>query len=183
MIASISMMNKPKVFRSCFFFILRGIQNNASNNCKVHFWLHFCTFLVGMVWTIKKAEQKKLEAFQMRCYRKTLNISWQDKVRNDEVWRRISADGNAPELITLRINKTQLTWFGHIVRMKNNRISKRILLETVTGKNRRGRPRKRWENDIMVNSTFYLEYRRAQDRQEWRAKIRGANVLRDMVQD
>ena len=132
-------------------------------------------------WTIRKADQKKLEAFQMRCLRKTLNISWQDKVRNDEVWRRASAGGNPPELITSRIHKIQLSWFGHIVRMKNSTLPNCILFETVTGKNGRGRPRKRWENDIIMNSTFYLEHRRAQDRQEWKKKIRGANVLRDTV--
>ena len=59
-------------------------------------------------WTIRKADQKRLEAFQMRCLRATLNISWQDKVRNEEVWRRAaSAGGNPPELITSRIHEIQ----------------------------------------------------------------------------
>ena len=43
------------------------------------------------IWTIKTNDLKKLEAFEMRCYRKILNISWKDKIRNEEVLSRISS--------------------------------------------------------------------------------------------
>jgi hypothetical protein len=55
-------------------------------------------------------------------------------------------------------------------------------METVPGTNRQGRPRKRWEDDIMAGTTFHMVYRIAQDRNTWSEFVRGANVLRDTVQ-
>ncbi len=126
------------------------------------------------VWTIKKADQNKLEAFEMRCYRKVLNISWQDKIRNDEVLARISRVSSPARNIISRIKDAQLSWFGHVARMDNNRLPKRIMLETVSGKNRKGRPRKHWENDIISGQTFYFCI---QNRDTWKDYIHGANVL------
>ena len=61
-------------------------------------------------------------------------------------------------------------------------IPKRILMETVPGTNRQGRPRKIREDDIMAGTTFHMVYRIAQDRNTWSEFVRGANVLRDTVQ-
>ena len=134
------------------------------------------------VWTIKTNDLKKLVAFEMRCYRKLLNISWKDKIRNDKVLSRISSCNFKPKRILARITESQLTWFGHVCRMNNIRHPKRILMETVPGTNRQGRPRKRWEDDIMAGTTFHMVYRTAQDRNTWSEFVRGANVLWDTVQ-
>ena len=117
------------------------------------------------IWTIKKADRKKIEAFELRCYRKILNIKWQDKIKNEDVIARISrASFHPTKNITSRINEAQLSWFGHVSRMKSHRNPNRIMLETVSGKNRIGRPRKRWEDDITKGLTFHSAYRTAQDR-------------------
>ena len=50
-------------------------------------------------------------------------------------------------------------------------------METVTGTNRQGRPRKRWEDDIIAGTTFHKAYTNAQDRIRWVEFVRGANVL------
>ena len=134
------------------------------------------------IWTIKANDLKKLVAFEMRCFRKILNISWKDKIRNEEVLSRISSCAFKSKRILARITESQLTWFGHVCRMNNIRHPKRILLETVPGTNRQGRPRKRWEDDILATcSTFHLAYRNAQDRNTWAEFVRGANVLWDTV--
>ena len=55
-------------------------------------------------------------------------------------------------------------------------------METVPGTNRQGRPRKRWEDDIIAaGTTFHLAYRNAQDRYTWAEFVRGANLFRDMI--
>ena len=134
------------------------------------------------IWTIKKNDLKKLVAFEMSCYRKVLNITWKDKTRNEDVLLRISSFKFKPKRILARITESQLSWFGHVCRMSNMRLPKRILMEMVPGTNRQGRPRKRWEDDIIAGSTFLEAYRNAEDRNKWADFVHGANVLWDTVQ-
>ena len=134
------------------------------------------------IWTIKNNDLKKLAAFEMRCYRKVLNITWKDKIRNEDVLLRISSCKFKPKGILARITESQLSWFGHVCRMSNMRLPKRILAEMVPGTNRQGRPRKRWEDDIIAGSTFLEAYRIAEDRNRWANFVHGANVLWDTVQ-
>ena len=80
------------------------------------------------IWTIKKNDLKKLVAFEMRCYRKVLNITWKDKIRDEDVLLRISSCKFKPKRILARITESQLSWFGHVCRMSNMRLPKRILM-------------------------------------------------------
>ena len=91
------------------------------------------------IWTIKKNDLKKLVAFEMRCYRKVLNITWKDKIRNEDVLLSISSCKSKPKRILARITESQLSWFGHVCRISNMRLPKRILMEMVPGTNRQGR--------------------------------------------
>ena len=61
------------------------------------------------IWTIKKNDLKKLVAFEMRCYRKVLNITWKDKIRNEDVLLRISSCKFNPKRIPARITESQLS--------------------------------------------------------------------------
>ena len=110
----------------------------------------------------------------MRCYRKVLNITLKDKIRNEDVLLRISSCKFKPKRILARINKSQLSWFGHVCRMSNMRLPKRILMEMVPGTNRQGIPRKRGEDDIIAGSTFLKAYRNAEDRNRWADFVHGA---------
>ena len=75
------------------------------------------------IWTIRKNDLKKLVAFEMCCYMTILYISLKDKIRNEEVLRRISSCRTSPKRILNSITKSQLTWFGHICRVDNTRLS------------------------------------------------------------
>ena len=66
--------------------------------------------------------------------------------------------------------------------MSNMRLPKRILMEMAPGANRQGRPRKRWEDDIIAGSTFLEAYRNAEVGNRWADLVHGANVLWDTVQ-
>ena len=82
----------------------------------------------------------------MRCYRRLLNISYKDHVTNEEVRRKIQAAiGEYDELLTL-VKKRKLRWFGHVSRSSG--LAKTILQGTVKGKRKRGRQKKRWEDNI-----------------------------------
>ena len=86
-----------------------------------------------------KNDIKKLEAFEMRCYRKALNITWEDKIHDEDVLLKISSCIFKPKRILARITESQLSWFGHVCRMSNMRLPKHILMEMVPGTNRQGR--------------------------------------------
>ena len=87
-----------------------------------------------------------MQAFEMRCYRRLLNISYKDHVTNEEVRRKIQAAiGEYDELLTL-VKKRKLRWFGHVSRSSG--LAKTILQGTVKGKRKRGRQKKRWEDNI-----------------------------------
>ena len=82
----------------------------------------------------------------MRCYRRLLNISYKDHVTNEEVRRKIQAAiGEYDELLTL-VKKRKQRWFGHVSRSSG--LAKTILQGTVKGKRKRGRQKKKWEDNI-----------------------------------
>ena len=65
-------------------------------------------------WTLTAKLEKRTQAFEMRCYRRLLNISYKDHVTNEEVRRKTqAASGGCDELLTL-VKKRKLRWFGHV---------------------------------------------------------------------
>ena len=83
-------------------------------------------------WTLTAELEKRTQDFEMRCYRRLLNISYKDHVTNEEVRRKIQAAiGEYDELLTL-VKKRKLRWFGHVSRSSG--LAKTILQGTVKGK-------------------------------------------------
>ena len=98
-------------------------------------------------WTLTAELEKRTQAFEMRCYRRLLNISYKDHVTNEVVRRKIQAAvGKYDELLTL-VKKRKLRWFGHVPRSSG--LAKTIL---PTGhrkrKKKKSRQKKRWEDSI-----------------------------------
>ena len=97
-------------------------------------------------WTLTAELEKRTQAFEMRCYQRLLNISYKDHVTNEEVCGKIqTAIGEYDKLLTL-VKKRKLRWFGHVSRSSG--LAKTILQGTVKGKRKRGRQKKRWEDNI-----------------------------------
>ena len=79
--------------------------------------------------------EKRMQAFEIRCYRRLLNISYKDHVTNEEVRRKIQAAiGEYDELLTL-VKKRKPIWLGHVSRSAG--LAKTILQGTVKGKRKR----------------------------------------------
>ena len=79
--------------------------------------LKACIFPVAIygceAWTISKTDEKKITSFEMKCYRKTLRISWTERKTNASVLEQLGV--KAPQLLNL-IKKQKLSYFGHIKR-------------------------------------------------------------------
>ena len=90
--------------------------------------------------------QRRIQATEMRCYRKVLCISYKDHVTNEEVHAKIQqAIGPHENLITI-VKRRKLQWYGHVFHSLG--LVKTILQGTVKGGKRQSRQRKRWEDNI-----------------------------------
>ena len=124
-------------------------------------------------WQQKSREGSK----PLRCYRTLLNISYNDHVTNEEVRNRIqNAIGVHNDLLTI-IKKRKLRWYGHISRSLG--MLKTIVQGTVKGARRRGRQKKRWEDNIKewTGMGFGDSLRTAEDREGWKGIVATSSVV------
>ena len=97
-------------------------------------------------WTLTAEIERRIQALEMRCCRRFLNIPYKDHVTNEEVRNRIQkAIGVHDDLLTM-VKKRKLRWYGHISRSSG--MAKTILQGTVKGVRKKGRQKKRWEDNI-----------------------------------
>ena len=87
-------------------------------------------------WTLYSRQERRLNTFHMRCFRRILDIKWSDKVTNNEVLARTGLSS----LYTL-LRQRRLRWLGHVCRMADGRIPKDLLYgELASGSRAQGRP-------------------------------------------
>ena len=97
-------------------------------------------------WALTAEIERRIQALEMRCNRRLLNIFYKDHVTYEEVRKRIqNAIGVHDDLLTM-VKKRKLRWYGHISRSSG--MAKTILQGTVKGARGRGRQKKRWEDNI-----------------------------------
>ena len=136
----------------------------------ISIFLHACE-----LWTLNAQFEKITQVFEMRCYRRLLGISYKDHVTNEEVRIKIQAAfGEYDKLLTL-VKKLKLRWFSHVSRYSG--LEKTILQYTLKGKRRRGRQKKRMEDNIKewTGMDFASSIRAAENRTRWKGIV--ANYL------
>lgn len=106
----------------------------------------FSSMLYGCeAWVLTKELERRILAFERKCYRKILQIAWVQKVSNEDLYRRIQPKENLLQVIIQR----KLRLFGHICRMNNNRKIRTLVFGMMEGTNKRGRPHREWADDIV----------------------------------
>ena len=127
---------------SRLMIIWRDKNISLVSRVKLMWTLILSTFLYAYEsWTLTVEMDRRIQALEMRCYRRLLNISYKDHVMNEEVRSRIqNATGMHNDLLTM-VKKRKLRWYGHISRYSG--MAKTILQGTVKGARRRGRQKKR----------------------------------------
>ena len=126
-------------------------------------------------WTLTADTERRIRAVEMRCFRRLLGISYRDHITNEEVKRRIQDEiGPYTDLLTT-VRQRKLKWYGHVTRSRG--LAKTILQGTVKGGRRRGRQRKRWEDNIRewTGSELRDTLRMAESREEWRKAVVAAS--------
>ena len=92
-------------------------------------------------WTIKKAEQRKIDAFKLWCWRTLLSIPWTARKSNQSILKEISPKYPLEGLML------KLQYFGHLLK-RANLLEKALMLGKIEGKRRRGWQRMRWLDSV-----------------------------------
>ncbi len=133
------------------------------------------TVLYGAeAWGVREAERRRLNVFEMKCLRSMIGVTRMDRLRNEEVRRRT----NVTRELAGRVDMQVLRWFGHMERMDDGRMTKRVMKAGVNGRGARGRPRYGWMDGVKRalrdrGLTVEEARERARVREEWRAVVRG----------
>jgi hypothetical protein len=127
-------------------------------------------------WTLTADLERRIQAFENKCFRRMLGISYREHKTNEYVWQQVSILAGPQELLLSTVKRRKLSWFGHVCR--HDALPKIILQGTVDGKRRRGRPRKSWRDNIKewTGQSMSSLLRVAEDRRRWAAVTAEASV-------
>ena len=130
-------------------------------------------------WTLRKVDQDRLAVFEMRCLRTILGVHLLDRIRNEDIRRRLHISNTINE----EASKKRLRWFGHVCRMPRNRFPVQAYRNDFEKRRPPGRPPSRWRDQVKSDVGLPLPDAEdlAQGRTEWkritRRRAKGHTVL------
>ena len=121
-------------------------------------------------WTVKKAEHRRIDAFELWCWRRLLRVPWTARRSNQSILKETSPGCSLEGLMF----KQKLQYFGHLMRRADS-FEKTLMLGTTEGRRKRGRQRMKWLDGITDPMDMGLGGLRelVMDREPWHAVVHG----------